>query len=161
MGIYDGWKQNQLQAELSSRQLSAAGSNDELKARLEENDAENDLLKGLDGQPPATPGPTSAAVDPEEMAEFLAWKQQRSAPAAASNPDETPGRSPRGTYIVKYPVRGELSTSMHEDNRQRAYDDAITAGHTPRGGLAAVCRIGWDRTGGKNDAIYEVTLTRQ
>lgn len=159
MGIYDGWKQNQLQAELSSRQLSAAGTNEELKARLEENDTENDLLKGLDVQPPAAADPAPPVAADPEMAEFLTWKQQRAA-AATPNPVESPGRSPRGTYVVKYGVRGELSTSMHEDNRQRAYDDAIAAGYTPRGGLAGVCRIGWDRTGGKNDAIYEVMLTR-
>lgn len=152
MGLYDEWKQNQLQAELSSRSLSAAGSNEELRARLEENDA-NDLLK--DDEPAAAP---PAATDPE-MAEFLAWKQQRA--TAAPTAAEPPAQPPRGTFTVKYPVRGELSTSMHEDNRQRAYDDAIAAGHAPRGGLAGVARTGWDRTHGKNDAIYEVLLARQ
>ena len=163
MGLYDEWKQQQLQAEASKRGLSAGGSNAELVARLEEHDADQDLLGLATGEPTAAPVATPPAavppaVDPD-YAEFLAWKQNKAKDAAAAETARAAIDPTARSYIARYPVRGELSTSMNEDNRMRAYQEAIDAGLAPRGGMAGVCRIGWEH--GQSIAVYEVILQRQ
>lgn len=156
MGQYDGWKQQQLQAEASSRGLSAAGSNAELTERLEQHDAmvgnEPDLL-GDDTPPvPAAPQPVAVSVAAAPQIQYV---MQVPPPA----PPEPPAKEK--TFRVEYEVRGELSTAIHLDNRERAYQAAIDAGKLPRGGLAGVCRVGWRKVpGGTKLAIYEVLLQR-
>jgi len=145
--VYDDWKQPQLQAEAGKRGLSAGGSNDELKARLEDDDDKQRIAALLgddepDTEPPAAGQTPPAAPDPEP-----------------TNKDEP--NPPLKEYTAKFECRGELSTGTHEDNRLRAYDQAVRAGHTPRGGLAAAYRSGFEDVKGVRHAVYKVTLTKQ
>lgn len=147
MGVYDDWKQPQLQAEAGKRGLSAGGSNDELKARLEDDDDKQRIAALLgddepDTEPPAAGQTPPAAPDPESTSKDA--------------PDP-----PLKEYTAKFECRGELSTGTHEDNRLRAYDQAVRAGHTPRGGLAAAYRAGFEDVNGVRHAVYKVTLTKQ
>jgi hypothetical protein len=145
--VYDDWKQPQLQAEAGKRGLSAGGSNDELKARLEDDDDKQRIAALLgddepDTEPPAAGQTPPAAPDPESTGKDA--------------PDP-----PLKEYTAKFECRGELSTGTHEDNRLRAYDQAVRAGHTPRGGLAAAYRSGFEDVNGVRHAVYKVTLTKQ
>lgn len=144
---YDKWAQPSLKEELAKRGLATSGTNPELVERLREWDAANaddDLLGGDPPTPPVAP-PAPYAVQ---------------APPAAPATPEPEQEKPR-VFHAKYEVRGELSTSMNEDNRYRAYQEAIDAGHAPRGGLAGVCRIRMERgPAGTQLAVYEVLLAR-
>jgi len=150
VGVYDDWRQPQLQAEAAKRGLSGGGSNDEIKARLEQDDDEQRIKQLLgdgdggepDAQPASPPAATSAAPPEPE----------------ATQAEPTP---PPKEYTAKFECRGELSTGTHEDNRFRAYDQAVRAGHTPRGGLAAAYRSGFEDVNGVRHAVYKVTLTKQ
>lgn len=146
MGAYDDLTNDQLKALLATRDLPVSGTKPELLARLEQNDLEkanagnDDLLDGDADQPPAPGEPTPPA-----------------APDEPAGPTEQPK-----SVLFKYPCYGELSTGAHEDNRRRAYSDAVAAGHAPKGGLAAVHRARFEEVPGKGrHAVYEVTLRKQ
>lgn len=153
MGVYDDWRQPQLQAEAAKRGLSGGGSNDEIKARLEQDDDEQRIKQLLgDGDEPSTEPP---AAEPAKAGQT---------PPAAPDPEPTNKDEPNPPlkeYTAKFECRGELSTGTHEDNRLRAYDQAVRAGHTPRGGLAAAYRSGFEDVNGVRHAVYKVTLTKQ
>ena len=152
MDEYDKWAQPALREELAKRELPTSGTNPEMVARLREHDAANpadDDLLGDDDAARIVAAPPPAQVAP----------QAPQAPAAPPAPE--PEREQPKTFRVAFDVRGELSTSNHEDNRYRAYQAAIDAGYSPRGGLAAAYRVGVERgSGGTNRAVYEVILAR-
>jgi len=152
MGVYDGLKQGELQAMCEARGLSKAGANADMMARLEEADATSllDEALGVD-QPPVPLEPVRPAIAPPQ--EFVV--------AAAPTPAAPPVvESSARTYTVIFPCPGELSTGMHEEYRLRAYQEAISAGKVPRGGLAAASRTGWKNHNGYRHAVYEVILAR-
>jgi hypothetical protein len=169
MGLYDGWSQAQLQAACKDRELSAGGSNAEMTARLEEFDA-NQLLGGDE------PKPASAQPDPpaEGAADALARADEASdrddelhmatAPPPVDPPKgnglQTRVASEQNLYRIAFSCPSELSTGLHEDFRLRAYNQAIEAGKTPRGGLAGVHRTGFSVINGVRHAIYAVSLRR-
>jgi hypothetical protein len=146
--VYDDWKQAQLQAEAGKRGLSAGGSNEEIKARLEDDDDKKRIAALLgdddepDAEPPASPATTT----------------QPTAPPESESAEPEP---PLKEYTARYECRGELSTGTHEDNRQRAYDQAVRDGYIPRGGLAAAYRSGFETVNGVRHAVYKVTLKKQ
>jgi hypothetical protein len=151
--VYDDWRQPQLQAEAGKRGLSAGGSNDEIKARLEQDDDEKRIaaLLGDDTAPPET-SPAQPASQP------TATPPAAPPEPAATQAEPTP---PPHEYTARYECRGELSTGTHEDNRFRAYEQAIRDGYVPRGGLSAVYRSGFETVNGVRHAVYKVTLKKQ
>ena len=127
MGVYDDWRQPQLQAEAAKRGLSGGGSNDEIKARLEQDDDEKRITQLLGDD---TPGPTPT--------------QPATPPAPDPEATQAEPKPPMHEYTARFECHGELSTGTHEDNRYRAYNEAIREGYVPRGGLAGVYRSGFE-----------------
>ena len=161
MGVYDGKHKEELQEIARTRGLAVSGTNPELTARLEQYDTEHagddDLLTGLDNPPP--PPPAEPSTPPQTAAPASAPNPSPAAPAQpAAAPDE-PAPPPK-TIDYTYPCPGELSTGVHEDNRVRAYHQAVTDGYIPRGGLAGVHRSGWAQKGDGRHAVYTVTLRK-
>jgi len=162
MGVYDDWKQPQLQAEASKRGLSAGGSNDEIKARLEEWDAthpDEDLLSDA----PAEQGSDGVASPAPSVAPAAAPGTPVTAPPPAADSDtvrEAPKPPPK-FYETTFPCSGELSTGMHNEYREQAYARALAAGLAPRGGLAGVSRVDFRNVDGARHAVYQVVLQRQ
>lgn len=161
MGVYDDWKQPQLQAEASKRGLSAGGTNAEIAARLDEWDAahpDDDLLNddsaGADANAADLTPPAAPAAAPGTPV---------TAPPPAAEPASTPAApaKPAKSYVTSFPCHGELSTGMHNEYREQAYARALAAGLTPRGGLAGVSRIDFRNIDGARHAVYEVVLQRQ
>lgn len=171
MGLYSDWKQPQLQAEASKRTLSAAGTNAEIIARLEQDDLEranasDDLLNDLEPAAPVVPPQVAPVAEPQLTIQPAAPGQ----PAGPQPPIQMyylPAPTPEPvappvakTHEVTYPCHNELSTGMHEENRLRAYHDTIAAGLSPRGGLGGVSRTGFRQVDGARHAVYEVLLQR-
>lgn len=160
---YEKWQQAALKEELASRQLPTSGTNPELAARLRDSDtaaaASDDLLGGTPPPPapaPAQPQTAGLQIQPEVPPAPLG------PPQVVNMADPNPPAEPARTYLARYEFRGDLSTSQHEDNRHRAYNEAIGKGLTPRGGLAGVSRIGMEAgPGGAQIAVYEVLLRRK
>lgn len=135
MGKYDDWKQPQLQAEASKRDLSAGGSNAEIIARLEEWDAAHPDEDLLDNPPDDSP------LQDEDTAK------------------EAP-KPPAKSYETSFSCPGELSTGMHNEYREQAYARALAEGLSPRGGMAGVSRTGFKDIDGRRHAVYSVVLAR-
>jgi len=154
VGAYDDWRQPQLQAEAGRRGLSAGGSNEEIKARLEDDDDKQRIAALLgDDDEPDTETPAAQPSSPPAAAP----------PAAPPESEATQAEPapPLHEYTARYECRGELSTGTHEDNRYRAYEQAIRDGYIPRGGLSAVYRSGFEQVNGVRHAVYKVTLKKQ
>ena len=160
MGVYEDWKQPQLQAEASRRGLSAGGTNAEIAARLEESDQQmaaadraavsDDDLLGDDT--PTVPAPSDAPA--------AAPVTPVTAPPPAAEPTPVVAK-PKGPFETSFPCSGELSTGMHNEYRERAYAQALAEGLMPRGGLAGVSRTAFRDINGARHAVYQVVLQRQ
>lgn len=150
MGMFDGMKQQELQAECAKRELPAGGSNAEMIARLDQYEAEQ--LLG-DGEDEATPAPPGLAQKAPEVDVLMP-------PPVFEEPPKLEQNTSGGPFTVAFPCEGELSTGMHEDFRMRAYNTAVAKGKVPRGGLAAAFRIGFRQISGTRCAIYEVALRK-
>lgn len=168
MGVYDDWKQPQLQAEASRRGLSAGGTNAEIAARLDEWDATHPDDDLLNDEAPAGPDATAADLNPPAAPAAAPAPPVAPPPSAAEPPApmfETSfnpsGAKPKGTFETSFPCSGELSTGMHNEYREQAYVRALAAGLTPRGGLAGVSRTAFRDVNGARHAVYQVVLQRQ
>lgn len=148
MGMYDGMAYSDLQREAKDRQLAATGTTAELIARLEQADVE--LLTRLE-QSPADP---PAAPTPPPPPEFDLGET----PAPAPGPTGTTAEVVAHEYKVAFPCPHDLSDGLHEEFRQRAYNQAIQKGHIPRGGLGPVARTGWATVNGMRHAVYAVPI---
>lgn len=151
MGVFDTLKQAELQQACKDRELPAGGTNAEMVARLEEYEASL-----LDDEGEASVDPVVANLLPPGSVTTSGTEGVQMDKLYMPEPPEQPR-----SYVVTFPAPGGvLPTDVHEQNRLNAYQQAITAGHVPRGGLAGVYRSGWTAIDGVQHAVYTVALRR-
>lgn len=160
MGAFAGLKQAELRAECDKRELAWAPNetNASLEARLDA--FEEATLLGDDPQPepaPAEPEPAPATADPP-AAPVVSPDAAPPLPPIADAAPPLPPQKPR-IYKAAFPAPdGDVTTEQNIHYRGLAFSEAIAEGHTPRGGLAGVSRVGWTAVDGVRHAVYEVPL---
>lgn len=161
MGMFDGYKQAELQQACKERDLPASGSNAEMIDRLEQYELLNQDDKGeieikvepavdLDTPtaPPVVIPPAPPQSDPNPPV------------PPVDTADGGPVEAPR-TLEVAFPCPAELSTGLHLEFARRAAEQARAQGHTPKGGDGGAHRTGWRVIDGVRHAVYEVHLRRR
>jgi hypothetical protein len=130
---YDDWPIRQLQDECRSRGLQSGRAKAELVQRLLDSDmATEDGLVVAESDVPAAPEPAPVVpVEPE------------------------PAVSGSGTFRSTFPhVPGGVDDATHLAYRRRTYEEAVAAGHAPRGGELGAHRVGTTTDG----EVYEINV---
>lgn len=148
----------ELLAECKKRELSGAGSNDDLIDRIEAYDAENadPMLVGDDEAPDdaaeSEAAPADANVQPD-----AAGEQADSKPAQA-NPDPNDGFVAPSRFRREFPLGDRsIDDNYHMHLIGETHAAAAAAGYRPRGGVTVGHRVRYaaDATG-RRTVVYEV-----
>src|SRR5688572_9890503 len=154
---YSTMPKSELQELCRARELPVSGTNVDLIARLEGWDAkqgqpedDDDLLNEIEredqetGEPPADQGSVVAKMTATTSAQRPAAKMPELGPEIVQTQPQADRRmATPTTFEIAFAMSGrELSTGLHQDYQKRAYDEAVAAGHQPRGGLAGSSHVG-------------------
>lgn len=158
MGQFDGMKQGELQRECQDRGLSAAGSNADMIARLDEfvllvqsTDFSDDDEANV-GEPAAAPEPEAEPAAPAAVPAATFVAPPPTAPNAL-----VAGRSTTNPweFTATFLCYGELSDGLHEEYIRQTHARAIAAGLRPKGGAY---RSGWVTVDGQRHAKYAIKV---
>jgi len=160
---YDSLGKPELQEEARRRGLPVSGTKEELIARLVEHDQQtrdDDDPLGLN-QPDQSdrpdPGDQTDNDPPGDDPPMAQPDTDQTIDEASTDP-----AAPARIFRVEYPIPHGLPTQTHLDLVRRAHQDAVAAGHRPRGGATSAARVGYGVDhNGEPTAIYEVSIRRQ
>jgi hypothetical protein len=130
---YDDWSIRQLQDECRTRGLPSGRSRSDLAQRLRDNDAK--ALPEVVAESDVPPQPAPVEADPQPP---------------------TPAVQGAATFRCTHPHPGQagLDDQTHLAYRRRTNEQAVEAGHRPRGGELGAWRAGTTADG----EVYEISI---